>query len=112
MQYVDPFVDDNRCLRYPSIDATGYNDASDCLQNDQRHGGGLEIHVASAWQAVRTDNRIRRACSGAARATPMQYDPTACLTLLQAFNVCTRMVDRKSTRLNSSHLGISYAVFC
>src|SRR5262245_63595484 len=27
---------------------------------------------------------------------------------------CTRfrMVDRKSTRLNSSHLGISYAVFC
>src|SRR5262245_37178377 len=24
----------------------------------------------------------------------------------------TRMEDRKSTRLNSSHLGISYAVFC
>src|SRR5437899_7182992 len=24
----------------------------------------------------------------------------------------TRMRDRKSTRLNSSHLGISYAVFC
>src|SRR5436853_2102329 len=23
-----------------------------------------------------------------------------------------RLVDRKSTRLNSSHLGISYAVFC
>src|ERR1035438_5463153 len=24
----------------------------------------------------------------------------------------TRRIDRKSTRLNSSHLGISYAVFC
>src|SRR5436853_5198391 len=24
----------------------------------------------------------------------------------------SRIVDRKSTRLNSSHLGISYAVFC
>src|SRR5437899_8790382 len=24
----------------------------------------------------------------------------------------TRTIDRKSTRLNSSHLGISYAVFC
>src|SRR5947199_4375357 len=24
----------------------------------------------------------------------------------------TQLIDRKSTRLNSSHLGISYAVFC
>src|SRR5205814_9761010 len=28
------------------------------------------------------------------------------------FNVTVRDGDRKSTRLNSSHLGISYAVFC
>src|SRR5437899_6347308 len=27
-------------------------------------------------------------------------------------NVAVRIGDRKSTRLNSSHLGISYAVFC
>src|ERR1035441_4454507 len=26
--------------------------------------------------------------------------------------VITGLIDRKSTRLNSSHLGISYAVFC
>src|SRR5205814_8430563 len=26
--------------------------------------------------------------------------------------LCRRLLDRKSTRLNSSHLGISYAVFC
>src|SRR5258705_13874362 len=30
----------------------------------------------------------------------------------QAAGVSLRAVDRKSTRLNSSHLGISYAVFC
>src|SRR5258705_1409385 len=28
------------------------------------------------------------------------------------FHGCDLRVDRKSTRLNSSHLGISYAVFC
>src|SRR5258705_9140657 len=29
-----------------------------------------------------------------------------------AEQTCHRLLDRKSTRLNSSHLGISYAVFC
>src|ERR1039458_10559276 len=29
-----------------------------------------------------------------------------------AFNTAASFLDRKSTRLNSSHLGISYAVFC
>src|SRR5262245_64568588 len=29
-----------------------------------------------------------------------------------ALQAATRYTDRKSTRLNSSHLGISYAVFC
>src|SRR5262245_13330990 len=29
-----------------------------------------------------------------------------------AFYTVTKKLDRKSTRLNSSHLGISYAVFC
>src|SRR2546426_2867621 len=31
---------------------------------------------------------------------------------LRAADHCRRRVDRKSTRLNSSHLVISYAVFC
>src|SRR5437899_7307894 len=30
----------------------------------------------------------------------------------RARSACASQVDRKSTRLNSSHLGISYAVFC
>src|SRR5258705_10088356 len=29
-----------------------------------------------------------------------------------ALSLGVKLVDRKSTRLNSSHLGISYAVFC
>src|SRR3712207_8797295 len=33
-------------------------------------------------------------------------------TPADAFRVCTGPVDRKSTRLNSSHANISYAVFC
>src|ERR1035441_4999267 len=31
---------------------------------------------------------------------------------IEVFGHSARHVDRKSTRLNSSHLGISYAVFC
>src|SRR5262245_497705 len=46
----------------------------------------------STWRS-RTTWRSR--CSPTARGTP-----------------CTSTRDRKSTRLNSSHLGISYAVFC
>src|SRR5260221_8640030 len=32
--------------------------------------------------------------------------------LLLGVQTCALPIDRKSTRLNSSHLGISYAVFC
>src|ERR1035438_5078582 len=34
------------------------------------------------------------------------------MRLLNAAEKPTAVIDRKSTRLNSSHLGISYAVFC
>src|SRR5262245_65282891 len=33
-------------------------------------------------------------------------------SLIVVVSVVDQAVDRKSTRLNSSHLGISYAVFC
>src|SRR5699024_12547748 len=32
--------------------------------------------------------------------------------LLTRYNHCKNSLDRKSTRLNSSHVSISYAVFC
>src|SRR5438045_9075378 len=43
--------------------------------------------------------------SGTAPAGPPSTAPQSCIR-----RTCRR--DRKSTRLNSSHLGISYAVFC
>src|SRR5439155_13552251 len=44
---------------------------------------------------------LRRACAPSRRSSPHCTRPRACRTL-----------DRKSTRLNSSHVAISYAVFC
>src|ERR1035441_11036976 len=41
---------------------------------------------------------------------PKRRDRTSCSRACQQFGYGIR--DRKSTRLNSSHLGISYAVFC
>ena len=34
------------------------------------------------------------------------------MTMYKHFKSKDELIDRKSTRLNSSHLGISYAVFC
>src|ERR1035438_8025768 len=39
-------------------------------------------------------------------------DPRVVARVQHATNVLLAAADRKSTRLNSSHLGISYAVFC
>src|SRR5262245_65131240 len=39
-------------------------------------------------------------------------DPSIAAVLSQAIRAEGIRLDRKSTRLNSSHLGISYAVFC
>src|SRR5262245_64942399 len=47
---------------------------------------------------------------GAPRTLPVAEDHP--LAPLCPHGVHKAMVDRKSTRLNSSHLGISYAVFC
>src|SRR2546426_3562688 len=46
---------------------------------------------------------------GAGRA---QADPDRGMALCPARSVSAHLRDRKSTRLNSSHLVISYAVFC
>src|SRR3712207_7827566 len=47
--------------------------------------------------------------------TPLRYDADLVDTLYRVavpFPVGTTVRDRKSTRLNSSHANISYAVFC
>src|ERR1039458_5177194 len=47
-----------------------------------------------------------------AAVTPQRYLATAIGWVLSARTGGLPTLDRKSTRLNSSHLGISYAVFC
>src|SRR5215471_20867631 len=48
------------------------------------------------------------------RMFPLGGPLTCCLTAWQATacHICARRADRKSTRLNSSHVEISYAVCC
>src|SRR5262245_63807183 len=58
----------------------------------------------SAGSASRTVTRRPSARTASAAVKPTGPAPTT--------STCCPSVDRKSTRLNSSHLGISYAVFC
>src|SRR5438477_6333772 len=45
-------------------------------------------------------------------STQMTQDHTVIKTIVGGFNDNISHLDRKSTRLNSSHMSISYAVFC
>src|SRR5205807_3497574 len=72
-----------------------------------RHGDRCPHHVSD-----RSRNRLIP-CSRAGQYTfagPPRRSP-ACRTSIRAYRERARR-DRKSTRLNSSHLVISYAVFC
>src|SRR5688500_19858284 len=40
------------------------------------------------------------------------FSSAACVTTTRRVLITSRALDRKSTRLNSSHLATSYAVFC
>src|SRR5262245_63859395 len=63
---------------------------------------GVWTHIAATWDGstmVLYTNGAQQASQGAAGSIATTADLLA-------------IADRKSTRLNSSHLGISYAVFC
>src|SRR5690554_7148236 len=63
-------------------------------------------HATSASLQIRTDADLR---AGAQHAPLRRVVP---LRLQQSAGVAEGALDRKSTRLNSSHVRISYAVFC
>src|SRR5205814_8773078 len=53
-----------------------------------------------------------RSCSCTDTASSSVRDRIGATTVRACLAALRRKTDRKSTRLNSSHLGISYAVFC
>src|ERR1035438_10647345 len=67
-------------------------------QIDCNHTATTEIYTLSLHDALPI-------CFDAA-GYPADVEP------ISALRTTGYMIDRKSTRLNSSHLGISYAVFC
>src|SRR5205814_10420274 len=76
-------------------------------------GGDAHAALGSLHGDAISDGRCARAAARAAvvrarpRRTPGRGAPGA-----PRAAVAGAITDRKSTRLNSSHLGISYAVFC
>src|ERR1035441_10939688 len=69
------------------------------------------------WQVVGSGPWLDRGREPASDAptvsvvTSIEFD-SACAGPWQSLVLDGALTDRKSTRLNSSHLGISYAVFC
>src|SRR2546426_8046063 len=70
------------------------------------------IEIPPLRQAPRggSGERGRQVQRGNARAAELLLDPAG--VVVHRFGPRLRLEDRKSTRLNSSHLVISYAVFC
>src|SRR3712207_7984822 len=74
--------------------------------------------MSDAWDQVNDDNDIRVAiltgaggafCAGADLSAMTQSHPS---DSFEGGTFDPSVIDRKSTRLNSSHANISYAVFC
>src|SRR5215208_7458449 len=72
----------------------------------QAEDGIRDGHVTGVQTCALPIFRSRR---GGARSRPRRGDARRCRGWPRAPR---RSVDRKSTRLNSSHVAISYAVFC
>src|SRR5690625_6041900 len=71
----------------------------------------LSLHDAlPIWEALRPRSRGAQHVVGVGVGTGLQRQAAAADAAGEA--VAQRREDRKSTRLNSSHVAISYAVFC
>src|ERR1035438_10802608 len=71
---------------------------------------GAPVVVMAAWSLASCDTPARSAAVPAPEAE--QVVSAALKKLYMTASAAPPQSDRKSTRLNSSHLGISYAVFC
>src|SRR5947199_10568183 len=71
-----------------------------------------EIYTLSLHDALPICQTRHTGLAGSDAARGVIATMRAARTLVAALIVAITPRDRKSTRLNSSHLGISYAVFC
>src|SRR5689334_23767318 len=69
----------------------------------------LRRHVAGGAEDLAGDREVRRLRLGDAEVQTFGSPLSSTITLS---GFTSRWTDRKSTRLNSSHSSISYAVFC
>src|SRR3712207_6962572 len=82
--------------------------SKECLQLDALH---QETEVPTLRLDFLTQDLARRGCPSPRRGTGEDPVSTEAQSTLDVGRVA-RTRDRKSTRLNSSHANISYAVFC
>src|SRR5438045_8306705 len=98
------------CARYSPVPS------EPCSEQDRaREQFHLPVVAAQHAEAERSAPTASRApLPGNRRPLPDGFETHSSFTLSihAARNCQPRRKDRKSTRLNSSHLGISYAVFC
>src|SRR5437870_9929205 len=71
----------------------------------------LVIEIDDVLEARMISGRQRRSRSRNSSALISNFSVAASITKSQ-FEIKAELLDRKSTRLNSSHVAISYAVFC
>src|SRR5262245_66186868 len=78
---------------------------------EQVHGEVISDLMRSSFSEAVAREKLNPA--GGPRIEPINMSPGSDLKYAAVFEVLPEVkLDRKSTRLNSSHLGISYAVFC
>src|SRR5690625_6542363 len=83
----------------------------DYLQNN-RDNLLKRLHDYLAIPSVSTDSTYNKEVKNAARFTADYLTEIGFSNVEQIETAGHPLVDRKSTRLNSSHVAISYAVFC
>src|SRR5690625_3894678 len=74
----------------------------------------LEVSVNDSLQLKKTENRAGNLFVGVDLFTPSLafFGDRKGTQAMVSYKVYKKWKDRKSTRLNSSHVAISYAVFC